>query len=102
MTHSVIFLIPSFYRRGELDELPSPIHLVCALTMLCSSQCPQALQDLPICSLLGQEDFGKDGTEVLPFPSPLSGPACCSIEHLAQPLGLCPAFGSLPNLWVFI
>lgn len=95
MTHSVIFLIPSFYRRGELDELPSPIHLVCALTMLCSSQCPQALQDLPICSLLGQEDFGKDGTEVLPFPQPFVG-SCLLLDWAS-----CPTFGSLPSLWVF-
>lgn len=108
MTCSVIFLVPSFYEGGELNQFAiSDSFSVCAHHAVLLSL-PQALQDLPICSVFSvRRILAEMALKCSRVPSALLGPACCSMEHPAQPLGLCPAFGSLPNygfsssLWIF-
>lgn len=103
MTCSVIFLIPSFYRGGELNEFAiSDSFSVCSHHAVLLSL-PQALQELPISSVFWvRRILAEMALQCSHVPNLLSGPACCSMEHPAQPLGLCPAFGFSPNLWVFI
>ena len=75
----------------------------CVLSPCCAPlSAPRHYRTFPFALFWVRRILAKMALKCSHFPSPLSGPACCLIEHLAQPLGLCPAFGSLPNLWVFI
>lgn len=89
-------------------NLPSQIHLVCALTMLCSSHCPKHYRNFPFPLSFGSGGFWQRWHCSAPmsptFCRVLPAAQWSILPNLwvfAQPLGFHPTYGFSSSLWIF-